>query len=425
LKNNIIRSQYQAFPYHLVDPSPWPILVAFSVFSMAIGAVMYFHGFLYGGYLLSLGFVITIYGMILWFRDVISEGTLLGWHTKEVKSGLIIGVVLFIISEIFAFLSIFWAFFHSSLSPAIEIGGTWPPMGITPLDAFAIPLLNTFLLLSSGAFVTYGHHALIAGNRKGAIIGTILTIIFAILFTGLQYFEYCEAAFTMSDSVYGSAFFASTGLHGLIFTVPTKFIKKYNCKIKKIQFLSRIKIRRLNTISTKTKNNLTTDKLLIQFSPFGKKIKTFYLESYFLEWLSGFTDGEGNFNISLRNLNNDKYNSVILTYQIGLHIDDLNLLQFIKIKLNCGHISISGSRCNYFVNDQASLIHIILPIFNFVKLNSSKYYQYIIFEKAINLIKNKKHLSSEGKLEMIKYYHEIKIPSIAPQELNNLPLTNN
>ena len=182
---NIKISQFQAFPYHLVEPSPWPILVSFSIFSMAIGAVMYMHGFSHGGLLLNLGFIITVYGMILWFRDVISEGTLLGDHTKEVKTGLIIGFVLFVISEVFAFLSIFWAFFHSSLSPAIEIGGSWPPLGITPLDAFAIPLLNTFLLLSSGAFVTYGHHALIAGNRKGAINATFFTIIFALTILNL------------------------------------------------------------------------------------------------------------------------------------------------------------------------------------------------------------------------------------------------
>lgn len=76
MKNiNIKKNQFQAFPYHLVDPSPWPILVAFSVFSMAIGAVMYMHGFSNGGLLLNLGFIITVYGMILWFRDVIVEGT--------------------------------------------------------------------------------------------------------------------------------------------------------------------------------------------------------------------------------------------------------------------------------------------------------------------------------------------------------------
>jgi len=219
-----LRSKFQFFPFHLVEPSPWPILVSFSLLTMTIGAVMYLHGFVNGGLLLNLGFVLTASGMALWFRDVITEGTLLGCHTKEVKNGLIIGVVLFIVSEVFAFLSIFWAFFHSSLTPAIEIGGVWPPLGITPLDAFAIPLLNTLLLLSSGAFVTWGHHALIAGNRKSAIIGTFLTIVLALIFTALQYYEYSEAAFTMSDGVYGSAFYASTGLHGLHVIVGTIFI---------------------------------------------------------------------------------------------------------------------------------------------------------------------------------------------------------
>jgi len=143
-------NKFQFFPFHLVDPSPWPILLSFSLLNLTIGAVAYMHGFTYGGYILTIGFILTTYGMILWFRDVIIEGTYLGHHTKEVKNGIMIGVLLFIVSEIFAFLSVFWAFFHSSLSPTIEIGGSWPPLGITPLDPFAIPLLNTFLLLSSG-----------------------------------------------------------------------------------------------------------------------------------------------------------------------------------------------------------------------------------------------------------------------------------
>ncbi len=225
MKNiNLNRSQFQLFPYHLVDPSPWPILVSFALFNLAIGAAMYMHGFEYGGYLLTLGFGLTTFGMIFWFRDIITEATFLGSHTKEVKNGLVIGVVLFIVSEGFAFLSVFWAFFHSSLSPAIELGGQWPPVGITPLDAFAIPLLNTFLLLSSGAFITYGHHALIAGNRKGAINGTLLTVIFAIIFTALQYYEYSDAAFTMADGIYGTVFYASTGLHGFHVIIGTAFI---------------------------------------------------------------------------------------------------------------------------------------------------------------------------------------------------------
>jgi len=220
----ILKNKFQAFPYHLVEPSPWPIVTSLSLLIVTVSAVMYFQGFPNGGKLLALGFILTAFGMILWFRDVIIEGTYLGNHTLEVQKGIEIGVVLFIVSEIFAFLSVFWGFFHSSLAPAIEIGGSWPPFGIEALDPFAIPLLNTVILLSSGAFITYSHHALIQGKRFDAINGAIWTIVLAIIFTALQAYEYSEASFTIADSVYGSCFFAATGLHGLHVIVGTLFI---------------------------------------------------------------------------------------------------------------------------------------------------------------------------------------------------------
>jgi len=112
------------------------------------------------------------------------------------------------------------------------------------------------------------------------------------------------------------------------------------------------------------------EKLYIKSNSTGNK--QYYLKREILEWLAGFTDSEGKINISLRNFKDNKYNSLILTYQIGHHIDDLNALKFIQANLKCGHISISENRCNFFVNDQSSLIEVIIPIFNFVKLNSSK-----------------------------------------------------
>lgn len=115
--------------------------------------------------------------------------------------------------------------FHSSLSPTVELGSHWPPRGIEALNPFAIPLLNTILLLSSGRTVTYAHHALIKGDRSATLLGTTMTLVFAILFTALQGVEYVNAGFTLADGVYGSCFFFGTGFHGLIkFYLRTAFI---------------------------------------------------------------------------------------------------------------------------------------------------------------------------------------------------------
>ena len=133
---NINRNLFQNFPFHLVTISPWPILVSFSLLNLTMGAVLSMHG--YGHFTFLLGVASTGLGMLLWFRDIILEATYLGDHTTQVQKGITIGVILFIVSEVFAFFSVFWAFFHSSLSPSVEIGGVWPPQGIEALSAFGI-----------------------------------------------------------------------------------------------------------------------------------------------------------------------------------------------------------------------------------------------------------------------------------------------
>lgn len=213
IMNLINRAKFQPHPFHLVDASPWPIVVSFAMLGLALGSALAFHGYA-PNYYITLGLVVVTASILFWLRDVVSEATYLGDHTKAVQKGINLGFLLFILSEALAFAGVFWTYFHSALSPTIEIV-SWPPLGIDSIGPLGLPLLNTMLLLSSGAFVTYSHHGLINGDRKAAIIGLILTIVLASIFTACQGIEYYNATFTIADSVYGSVFYAGTGLHGL------------------------------------------------------------------------------------------------------------------------------------------------------------------------------------------------------------------
>jgi cytochrome c oxidase subunit 3 len=214
----------QSHPFHLVDFSPWPIFGALSAFTSTVGGVMYMHAYSGGGLMLSLGFIILIYTFFVWWRDVIREATFGGYHTLAVQNGMRWGMLLFIVSEVMFFFAFFWAFFHSSLAPTIELGAVWPPHGIQVLNPWEVPFLNTVILLSSGAAVTWAHHGLLAGQPKTTTVGLIVTIILAAIFTGFQALEYLEAPFTISDSVYGSTFFLATGFHGFHVFVGTCFL---------------------------------------------------------------------------------------------------------------------------------------------------------------------------------------------------------
>lgn len=220
----LVRSHFQAHPFHLVTPSPWPILTSGSLFAVTTSAVLSFHGFSHIKYFLLFAIINLIISMSFWFRDIIAEGTYLGNHTLAVQRGLTMGVSLFIVSEALFFLSVFWAYFHSALAPTAELGATWPPIGIEAIDPFELPLLNTILLLSSGITVTYAHHSIIQGKRKDNLNGLVATIILAIIFTCFQGVEYTVSSFTLTDASFGSCFYFGTGFHGLHVIIGTAFL---------------------------------------------------------------------------------------------------------------------------------------------------------------------------------------------------------
>nr|AIZ58611.1 cytochrome c oxidase subunit III [Ornithodoros moubata] len=209
-------------PFHIVDKSPWPMTGSIAAFSSMIGLINLIH--LNNMNILSLGFTIMILTMIQWWRDICREATFQGNHTLIVAKNMKWGMILFIISEVFFFISFFWAFFHSSLSPNIEIGSQWPPKSIIPFNPFSIPLLNTTILLSSGISITWAHHNLMMKSYEDTTLALLITILLGLIFTILQGWEYNQASFSISDSIYGTTFFMSTGFHGLHVIIGTSFL---------------------------------------------------------------------------------------------------------------------------------------------------------------------------------------------------------
>jgi cytochrome c oxidase subunit 3 len=209
-------------PYHLVNPSPWPLLGAFAAGLLAVGLVFWMHDI--NGWLKYVGLAAVLAVMFGWWRDIIKESVKEKAHTSVVKIGLRYGMALFIASEVMFFAAFFWAYFDAALFPAAEIGGVWPPAGIKTFAPFELPFMMTLILLLSGCTVTAAHHALIEGDNRQASLMLGLTVGLGVMFTGFQAYEYGHAAFGLSDTVYGSAFYMATGFHGLHVIIGTIFL---------------------------------------------------------------------------------------------------------------------------------------------------------------------------------------------------------
>jgi cytochrome c oxidase subunit 3 len=231
--------------YHLVNPSPWPLIGSVAAVAMAFGLVVFMKG-LFGlpkhtWWLLAVGLAGVLYTMVGWWMEVVKEANQ-GDHTPVVSIGLRYGMILFIASEVMFFVAWFWIFFEMALfhhqrtfSPLDDVRAawaTWPPKGVEVLQPFHLPLVNTLTLLLSGTTVTWAHHALQTGDRRGAKIGLLLTILLGMLFTSIQAYEYnhilTEQLFFSPDAansgLYGSAFFMATGFHGFHVIIGTIFL---------------------------------------------------------------------------------------------------------------------------------------------------------------------------------------------------------
>lgn len=227
--------------YHILPPSPWPLIGATGALIMAIGGIGYMQGLkgaesflglpIANPWLFFIGLAVVLYTMFGWWKDTISEAHA-GDHTRVVSLHLRYGMIMFIASEVMFFVAWFWAFFDASLyfNEASQVarnaytGGTWPPQGIEVLDPFHLPLYNTIILLLSGTTVTWAHHALLHNDRQGLIWGLVLTVALGVLFSCVQAYEYAVAPFAFKDSIYGATFFMATGFHGFHVLIGTIFL---------------------------------------------------------------------------------------------------------------------------------------------------------------------------------------------------------
>nr|AGR50846.1 cytochrome c oxidase subunit 3 [Mimachlamys senatoria] len=199
-------------PFHRVDHSPWPFLTAWGLGLTAISFVQFLHGEPLYWVLVSLGgSVLCIYW---WFVDIVTEATFMGKHTIRVQRGIRIGFCFFLLSESMFFISFFWAFFHSALAPSMVCGFYWPPEMET-MKCTGIPLINTGLLLGTIYPCNVAQSAVKAGFFYTFLLWLGIVMVMGAFFVGLQAWEYYTAKFTMADGIYGSCFFALTGLHGL------------------------------------------------------------------------------------------------------------------------------------------------------------------------------------------------------------------
>jgi cytochrome c oxidase subunit III len=175
--------------YHLVDPSPWPAVGAVSAFILAVGAISWMHHmYAAAPAVFGIGVLGVLYTFVAWWRDVIREAEVDGFHTRVVQISHRYGMILFIASEVMFFVAWFWAYFNTALFPGdpqevgrlAATGGVWPPKGIETFDPWHLPLLNTLILLTSGTTSSRARRTLVdchVSFLKGRLITPPLALI--------------------------------------------------------------------------------------------------------------------------------------------------------------------------------------------------------------------------------------------------------
>lgn len=236
----------QSGDYFIPEPSPWPIIGMVSLLITLFGGALAMNGVSIGGFIVLAGLLLFFYLLYSWFRDVIKEN-LSDCYNRQVDTSFRMGMFWFIASEVFFFLSFFGALFYIRNIALPWLGGegylgatneilysgfenAWPSHGpgelggeFQAMGPWGIPAINTLILLTSGATITWAHWGLKIGRQKQLVNGLIATITLGVLFVILQAYEYGHAYhelnLTLESGAYGSTFYMLTGFHGFHVTM--------------------------------------------------------------------------------------------------------------------------------------------------------------------------------------------------------------
>ena len=234
--------------YFVPAQSKAPIFASISLFTLMLGGASWLNGFGPGKWLFFAGVTMMIATLFYWFSEVVRE-SLAGHYNRQVDVSFRMGMIWFIFSEVMFFAAFFGALFYARQFAMPWLGGegdgvmtnallwdgfsaAWPSAGpgqiggeFKTIPAWGLPLLNTLILLTSGATITIAHHALKAGNRKQLLIWLGATVLLGCLFLYFQAKEYIHAYhelnLTLGSGIYGSTFFMLTGFHGAHVTLGT------------------------------------------------------------------------------------------------------------------------------------------------------------------------------------------------------------
>lgn len=232
--------------YYIPDSSPWPIIAMLAVFLTLVGTALAINEVGFGGWMILAGFSLLVVMFYGWFGQVIKEN-LSDQYNEQVDRSFRQGMFWFITSEVFFFLSFFGALYYIRVIALPWLGGegylgvshellhnqfvpNWPSAGpgelgghFEAMGAWGIPAINTLILLTSGATVTWAHWGLKEDDQKKLVLGLAATIALGVLFVVLQAYEYhhayAELNLTLKSGAYGSTFYMLTGFHGFHVTM--------------------------------------------------------------------------------------------------------------------------------------------------------------------------------------------------------------